>query len=80
MRRLPARVVAVERFKGDRQSGSGPWRMSGTIWPGRWLRLPNYLTSDAVFGVKKALISSYERIDDGEAVWHSAFDFVLAPE
>lgn len=40
----------------------------------------DYLTSDAVFGVKKALISSYERIDDGEAVWHSAFDFVLAPE
>jgi catechol 1,2-dioxygenase len=39
-----------------------------------------YLASDAVFGVKAALISEYERIDNGEAVWCSSFDFVLAPE
>ncbi len=40
----------------------------------------NYLGSDAVFGVKTALVSDYERIDDGEAIWRSNFDFVLAPE
>lgn len=40
-----------------------------------------YLTSDAVFGVKSALITTYERAEgDPRAIWHSSFDFVLAPE
>lgn len=36
-----------------------------------------YLTSDAVFGVKRSLIVSYEPVTDGETKWRSDFDFVL---
>jgi hydroxyquinol 1,2-dioxygenase len=36
-----------------------------------------YLESDAVFGVKKALIAPFERISGGETPWRSPFDFVL---
>jgi len=38
-----------------------------------------YLTSDAVFGVKDSLIAPYERIADGDTLWRSPFDFVLVP-
>lgn len=36
-----------------------------------------YLTSDAVFGVKNTLIAPYERVEDGDTVWCSPFDFIL---
>lgn len=38
-----------------------------------------YLASDAVFGVKETLVAPFERIDDGETVWRSSFDFLLTP-
>lgn len=38
-----------------------------------------YLTSDAVFGVKESLIAPFERIENGATLWKSTFDFVLAP-
>lgn len=38
----------------------------------------DYITSDAVFGVKRSLISSFEH-DDQLGMWRAAFDFVLAP-
>ena len=38
-----------------------------------------YLTSDAVFGVKKTLIAPYEQVDGGDVLWRSPFDFILAP-
>ena len=39
----------------------------------------SYLTSDAVFGVKRSLIAAYERVQDGDPIWRSSFDFVLTP-
>ncbi len=39
----------------------------------------NYLTSDAVFGVKRTLVASYRRAGDVGTLWHSSFDFVLEP-
>ncbi|MUZ75401.1 6-chlorohydroxyquinol-1,2-dioxygenase [Agrobacterium vitis] len=39
----------------------------------------HYITSDAVFGVKKTLVAPYEKTEGGEGVWHSRFDFVLTP-
>jgi hydroxyquinol 1,2-dioxygenase len=36
-----------------------------------------YLTSDAVFGVKRSLIVTYEPDPDGDTKWRSEFDFVL---
>ncbi|NEX46645.1 intradiol ring-cleavage dioxygenase [Pseudotabrizicola algicola] len=36
-----------------------------------------YLTSDAVFGVKNTLVAPYERCADGDTLWRSPFDFVL---
>jgi hydroxyquinol 1,2-dioxygenase len=39
----------------------------------------DYLTSDAVFGVKASLIAPFERVTDGATLWQSPFDFVLAP-
>ncbi|GGF74692.1 6-chlorohydroxyquinol-1,2-dioxygenase [Paracoccus acridae] len=38
-----------------------------------------YLTSDAVFGVKDTLVAPYERLEGGETLWRSPFDFVLVP-
>lgn len=38
-----------------------------------------YLESDAVFGVKKTLIASFEPIQ-GDIAWRSPFDFVMVPE
>lgn len=38
-----------------------------------------YLASDAVFGVKETLMAPFERVDDGETVWRSRFDFLLTP-
>jgi catechol 1,2-dioxygenase len=38
-----------------------------------------YIARDAVFGVKETLVAPFERIDDGETVWRSVFDFVLTP-
>jgi catechol 1,2-dioxygenase len=38
-----------------------------------------YLTSDAVFGVKKTLIAACEPVDDGPTAWRSHFDFILTP-
>ena len=38
-----------------------------------------FLTSDAVFGVKASLIAPYERLRGQETLWRSPFDFVLAP-
>ncbi|MDR7124779.1 intradiol ring-cleavage dioxygenase [Pseudotabrizicola sp. 4114] len=39
----------------------------------------DYLTSDAVFGVKDTLIAPYERVEGGDTVWRSPFDFILVP-
>lgn len=38
-----------------------------------------YLTSDAVFGVKKTLIAPYEQVESDEVRWRSPFDFILVP-
>ncbi|TCM50739.1 hydroxyquinol 1,2-dioxygenase [Rhizobium sp. PP-F2F-G48] len=38
-----------------------------------------YLTSDAVFGVKKTLVAPFVRVEDGETLWRSDFDFRLVP-
>ncbi|WP_244222957.1 intradiol ring-cleavage dioxygenase [Cupriavidus lacunae] len=38
-----------------------------------------YLASDTVFGVKETLIAPFDRVDDGETIWRSAFDFLLTP-
>lgn len=39
----------------------------------------NYLTSDAVFGVKQTLVAPFERLDGADTLWRSPFDFVLTP-
>ena len=39
----------------------------------------SYLTSDAVFGVKATLVAPFSRIDGGDTLWRSDFDFVLVP-
>lgn len=39
-----------------------------------------YLTSDAVFGVKETLIAPYERLDGAATLWRSPFDFIMTPE
>lgn len=36
-----------------------------------------YIGDDAVFGVKRTLIAPFERVDNGETIWRSRFDFVL---
>ena len=36
-----------------------------------------YLTSDAVFGVKKSLIIPFEKVDRANEAWQADFDFVL---
>lgn len=38
----------------------------------------DYLTSDAVFGVKGTLIAPFEPVEGGETKWRSRFDFVLS--
>lgn len=38
-----------------------------------------YLSSDAVFGVKASLIALYERLEGQETLWRSPFTFVLVP-
>lgn len=38
-----------------------------------------WLTSDAVFGVKGSLIAEFEKTDTGDVAWTSSFDFVLTP-
>lgn len=37
-----------------------------------------YLDSDTVFGVKKTLVAPFEPVADGDILWRSDFDFVLA--
>lgn len=37
----------------------------------------DYLTSDAVFGVKGSLIAEFEPVTDGDTKWRSVYDFVL---
>ncbi|SDX06964.1 intradiol ring-cleavage dioxygenase [Roseicitreum antarcticum] len=37
----------------------------------------DYLTSDAVFGVKDTLVAPYERAEGSETLWRSPFDFTL---
>jgi hydroxyquinol 1,2-dioxygenase len=39
-----------------------------------------WLASDAVFGVKQSLVVPCERVEGGETVWRSQFDFVLTPQ
>lgn len=36
-----------------------------------------YISSDAVFGVKKTLIAPFEKTTDGPAIWRSQFNFKL---
>jgi catechol 1,2-dioxygenase len=36
-----------------------------------------YLKCDAVFGVKETLVAPFERVDGGETIWRSQFDFVM---
>ncbi|WP_246813117.1 intradiol ring-cleavage dioxygenase [Rhizobium changzhiense] len=36
-----------------------------------------YLESDTVFGVKKTLVARFERVEHGNTLWRSDFDFVL---
>lgn len=38
-----------------------------------------YLESDAVFGVKESLVAPFERVEHGDTLWRSPFDFVLTP-
>ena len=38
-----------------------------------------YLTSDAVFGVKDSLVAPYERLEGADTLWRSPFDFILVP-
>ncbi len=38
-----------------------------------------YLSSDAVFGVKTSLIAKFHHVANGETLWHSPFDFVMVP-
>ena len=38
-----------------------------------------YLTSDAVFGVKASLIAPFQRLEGQETQWRSVFNFVLTP-
>lgn len=38
-----------------------------------------YIARDAVFGVKQTLVAPYERVQNGETIWRSQFDFVLTP-
>jgi hydroxyquinol 1,2-dioxygenase len=38
-----------------------------------------YLTSDAVFGVKNTLVAPFERVEGGQTLWRSPFDFTLVP-
>lgn len=40
----------------------------------------DYLTSDAVFGVKNTLVAPFEKVETGVTAWHSPFDFVLVPD
>ena len=37
-----------------------------------------YLESDTVFGVKQTLVAPFTKVEDGETLWRSDFDFVLA--
>lgn len=36
-----------------------------------------YITSDTVFGVKQTLVAPFERVNDGNTVWRSPFNFVV---
>ncbi|WP_430253587.1 intradiol ring-cleavage dioxygenase [Neorhizobium sp. DAR64872/K0K18] len=36
-----------------------------------------YLESDAVFGVKSTLVAPFDRLEDGDTLWRSEFDFIL---
>lgn len=38
-----------------------------------------YITSDAVFGVKKTLVAPFEKLQGAATEWRSPFDFVLTP-
>lgn len=38
-----------------------------------------YLTSDAVFGVKQSLVAAFDPVTDGAVKWRSRFDFVMNP-
>lgn len=38
-----------------------------------------YITSDTVFGVKQTLVAPFEKVENGETLWRSHFDFVLTP-
>ena len=40
----------------------------------------DYLTSDAVFGVKKTLIADYTATPEGPTDWQSTFDFIMTTE
>ena len=39
----------------------------------------SYLTSDAVFGVKNTLVAPFDKVEGGQTLWHSPFDFTLVP-
>lgn len=39
-----------------------------------------YLSSDAVFGVKETLVAPYERLESASTLWRSPFDFIMTPE
>lgn len=39
----------------------------------------DYLTSDAVFGVKNTLVAPFDKVEGGQTLWHSPFDFTLVP-
>ena len=39
----------------------------------------DYLTSDAVFGVKQSLVAGFDPVSDGAVKWRSRFDFVMNP-
>lgn len=38
-----------------------------------------YITSDAVFGVKRTLVAPFERLEGRPTPWRSSFDFVMVP-
>lgn len=39
-----------------------------------------YLTDDAVFAVKDALVAPYEPVSGGPTLWQSRLDFILVPQ
>ncbi|MFV9474307.1 hypothetical protein ACM5Q9_07800 [Advenella sp. RU8] len=49
------------------------------LLPGFLKRLGILSNREAIFGVKDTLVAPYERVENGQTIWQSSFDFVLTP-